>query len=59
MQDDHYDFNYQQSRLVSPSRKLYPGDVFMVECEYDTTDRRKITYVSWDLIQSQGCFIRG
>lgn len=44
-QDLHYDFNYQQSRIVSPDRKVMPGDIFMIECEFDTRDREKITYV--------------
>lgn len=44
-QDLHYDFNYQQTRIVSPDRKIMPGDIFMIECEYDTSDREKITFV--------------
>lgn len=30
---------------MSPARKLYPGDIILTECEFDTTGRRKITYV--------------
>lgn len=44
--DDHYDFNYQQSRIVSPPRKIYPGDIILTECEFDTTERTTITYVN-------------
>ncbi|ODM95966.1 hypothetical protein Ocin01_10716 [Orchesella cincta] len=43
-QDLHYDFNYQQSRIVSPPRKILPGDIIMIECDYDTSDRETITY---------------
>jgi len=42
--DEHYDFNYQQSRVVSKPRKIYPGHIMMIECEYDTSDRDDITY---------------
>lgn len=43
-QDLHYDFNYQQSRVVSPERKILAGDIFLIECTYDTSQRSKITF---------------
>ena len=38
----HYDFDYQQSTILHEERTLLPGDQFIVECTYDTTDRDKM-----------------
>ena len=45
--DEHYDFNYQQSRRVDPSLRIMPGDDVIVECDYDTEDRTNLTMVRW------------
>ncbi|XP_021960173.1 DBH-like monooxygenase protein 2 homolog [Folsomia candida] len=34
--DDHYDFNYQQSKAI-PNTKLFPGDRLIYECTYSST----------------------
>ena len=40
--NEHYDFNYQQFTVFDKERTLLPGDQFMVQCAYDTTDRDKV-----------------
>jgi len=44
-EDNHYDFNYQQSRPLKKEVKILPGDDFMVECEYNTEDNDRIMLV--------------
>ena len=44
--DRFYDFNYQQSRRVDPSVRVLPGDSLLVECDYETENRRNVTMVS-------------
>ncbi|KAF0292060.1 DBH-like monooxygenase protein 1 [Amphibalanus amphitrite] len=41
--DRFYDFNYQQSRRVDQSVRVLPGDTLLVECDYETKDRDKVT----------------
>eukprot|EP01083_Nonionella_stella_P293873 999310_1 len=36
LQNDNYDFNYQQWTQFSEETKIYPGDEFICECTYDT-----------------------
>ncbi|KAK9745801.1 Copper type II ascorbate-dependent monooxygenase, C-terminal domain [Popillia japonica] len=43
VQDDHYDFNYQQSRSLTHEIKVLPGDSMITECTYSTVDRKKPT----------------
>ncbi|XP_018333725.1 MOXD1 homolog 1 [Agrilus planipennis] len=43
VQDDHYDFNYQQSRALSHEVTILPGDGLVTECTYSTLDRKKPT----------------
>lgn len=35
----HFDFDYQQVTVFDEMRALLPGDQFIVQCSYDTTDR--------------------
>ncbi len=43
--DEHYDYDYQISRAVDPSKViLLPGDEFILECEYDTSERDAMTF---------------
>lgn len=42
-QDDHYDFNYQQSRTLSQATTILPGDGLITECSYSTVNRDKPT----------------
>lgn len=42
-QDDHYDFNYQQSRALSQDVIILPGDALVTECTYSTLNRNKPT----------------
>ncbi|KAJ8966604.1 hypothetical protein NQ314_003434 [Rhamnusium bicolor] len=42
-EDDHYDFNYQQSRSLSQDTPILPGDGLITECSYSTALRRKPT----------------
>ncbi|XP_022911259.2 MOXD1 homolog 1 [Onthophagus taurus] len=43
-EDDHYDFNYQQSRQLSHEIKILPGDSLITECSYKTSDRKSPTF---------------
>jgi len=36
--DDHYDFNFQQNRLLLEEIKLLPGDHLTTECTYSSMD---------------------
>lgn len=42
-QDNHYDFNYQQSRVLGQEVTVLPGDVLVTECTYSTAKRNKLT----------------
>ncbi|ODM90062.1 hypothetical protein Ocin01_16621, partial [Orchesella cincta] len=37
-EDNHYDFNYQQSRQLKNELVILPGDELITECEYQTKD---------------------
>lgn len=41
--DSYYDFNFQDFEVLAQERELWPGDVIMTTCEYDTTDRNFTT----------------
>ncbi|XP_015598813.1 MOXD1 homolog 1 [Cephus cinctus] len=43
VQDNHFDFNYQQSHTLDEEVKILPGDELVAECVYSTLDRPKIT----------------
>lgn len=44
--DDHYDFDYQQSRTLPMEVSVLPGDELITECIYDTIGRKQPTFVS-------------
>ncbi|KAK8384812.1 hypothetical protein O3P69_014395 [Scylla paramamosain] len=44
MQDNHYDFNYQQARVLEKTRDILPGDSMIVSCGYDSTKRKMPTF---------------
>ena len=44
--DSSYDFNYQESRLLSEERILKVGDSLQVVCNYNSQDKTKITMAS-------------
>jgi len=43
VQDNHYDFDYQQSYTLEKEVKVLPGDELAAECIYGTLDRKKPT----------------
>ncbi|XP_011160800.2 MOXD1 homolog 1 [Solenopsis invicta] len=43
VQDNHFDFNYQQSHTLEKEVKVLPGDELIAECVYGTLDRKKPT----------------
>lgn len=43
LQDNRYDFNYQQSRMLSQDALILPGDGLITECTYSTIERDKPT----------------
>ncbi|XP_059175991.1 uncharacterized protein LOC131955763 [Physella acuta] len=44
MEDNNYDFNYQETRMLKEERVIKKGDTLIVECDYDSTGRTGITY---------------
>lgn len=46
LQDDRYDYNYQQARELVKEVTVYPGDELITECVYNTEDRSQLTHVS-------------
>jgi hypothetical protein len=45
IQDNYYDFNYQQSRTLKEEITILPGDELLTECEYDTSEMNRIVLV--------------
>ncbi|XP_012543741.1 MOXD1 homolog 1 [Monomorium pharaonis] len=43
VQDNHFDFDYQQSHTLEKEVKILPGDELIAECIYGTLDRKKPT----------------
>ncbi|KAL0108119.1 hypothetical protein PUN28_015016 [Cardiocondyla obscurior] len=43
VQDNHFDFDYQQSHTLEKEVKVLPGDELIAECVYRTLDRTKPT----------------
>ncbi|KAI5712495.1 hypothetical protein M8J75_008771 [Diaphorina citri] len=43
VQDDQYDFNYQQVRRLPSEVTIYPGDQLITECTYQTLNRPQPT----------------
>lgn len=43
VQDNHFDFDYQQSHTLEKEVKVLPGDELVAECIYGTLDRTKPT----------------
>ncbi|XP_012270132.1 MOXD1 homolog 1 [Orussus abietinus] len=43
VQDNHFDFNYQQSHTLEKEVKILPGDELVAECVYGTLDRSRPT----------------
>ncbi|CAL1540451.1 unnamed protein product [Lymnaea stagnalis] len=44
MEDNSYDFNYQEMRKLKEERTIKKGDSLIVECDYDSTKRTSPTY---------------
>jgi hypothetical protein len=45
-EDNSYDFNYQQSRILPHEVAVLPGDELVTECVYQTPKRTEPTFVS-------------
>ncbi|GFR80888.1 DBH-like monooxygenase protein 1 [Elysia marginata] len=43
-EDNNYDFDYQEARMLESERTIKKGDSLMVECEYDSTQRTTVTH---------------
>lgn len=43
VEDNHFDFEYQQSHTLEKEVKVLPGDELLAECVYGTLDRTKPT----------------
>ncbi|KAJ4447565.1 hypothetical protein ANN_09572, partial [Periplaneta americana] len=43
-EDDHYDFNYQQARVLPKEVAVLPGDELVTECVYQTPNRTEPTF---------------
>jgi hypothetical protein len=46
VEDNSYDFSYQQSRILSHEVVILPGDELVTECVYQTANRTELTFVS-------------
>jgi len=44
LQDNHYDFNFQASRVPRTETVVYPGDHLLLECDYETSTRDTPTF---------------
>ncbi|XP_064602687.1 DBH-like monooxygenase protein 1 [Liolophura sinensis] len=43
-QDNNYDFNFQETRLLPEERVIQKGDRTLIQCVYNTEDRTDMTY---------------
>ncbi|KAF6023515.1 moxd1 [Bugula neritina] len=43
-EDNSYDFNYQENRLLPVPKKLVPGDSLKLTCTYTDSSRNRFTY---------------
>ncbi|KAK3781429.1 hypothetical protein RRG08_019055 [Elysia crispata] len=43
-EDNNYDFDYQEARMLDSERTIKKGDSLMVECEYDSSQRTQVTH---------------
>jgi len=43
VQDNHFDFDYQQSHVMEKEVKVLPGDELVAECIYSTLNRTRAT----------------
>jgi len=44
LEDNHYDFNFQASRVPRSETIVYPGDELLLECDYETKARDAPTF---------------
>ncbi|XP_059175984.1 DBH-like monooxygenase protein 1 homolog [Physella acuta] len=44
MEDNSYDFNYQETRMLKEERVVKKGDMILVECDYESTGRTDVTF---------------
>lgn len=44
LEDNHYDFNFQASRVPKSDTIVYPGDHLILECDYETSSRDQPTF---------------
>ncbi|CAL1540453.1 unnamed protein product [Lymnaea stagnalis] len=44
LEDNTYDFNYQQTRILKREIAVKKGDFLVTECDYDSRQRTRVTY---------------
>ncbi|XP_073844167.1 MOXD1 homolog 1 [Musca autumnalis] len=44
IEDDNYDYNYQQVRQLENETVVLPGDYIITDCAYETTSRKRPTF---------------
>ncbi|CAL1540452.1 unnamed protein product [Lymnaea stagnalis] len=44
LEDNNYDFNYQEMRVLKEERTIKAGDSLITDCDYDSTSHKDITY---------------
>lgn len=49
-EDDKFDFNYQIDRNLHEEVIVFPDDQLITECDYNTSDRRNPTFVSFSIV---------
>ncbi|XP_078495693.1 DBH-like monooxygenase protein 1 [Ciona intestinalis] len=46
LNDDNYDFNYQEMRVFTKEKRINSGDSMQIVCDYDSSNRSTFTVVS-------------
>lgn len=44
IEDDYYDYRYQQFHQLANETTVLPGDYIITDCAYDTTHRKRTTF---------------
>lgn len=49
VEDNYYNYNYQEVRQLANETKVYPGDYLILQCSYNTQGLRKPTLGGYSL----------
>ncbi|XP_055379541.1 MOXD1 homolog 1 [Condylostylus longicornis] len=51
IEDDNYDYNYQQVRQLENETTILPGDYIITDCAYETIERKRPTFGGFSMKQ--------